>query len=131
MDATDHVLTVLAVTDVERAVAFYQQAFGWERRADFPIYVELALPDGRGVAFYERNSFGLNTGIVPAPVAAGQLTGAELYLRCEDLGAAIERLTAVGARLLRPRELKPWGDEVAYFADPDGTVVAVAQQVEA
>jgi len=38
VDTTSHVLTVFAVTDVERAVAFYQQAFGWPRRADFPVY---------------------------------------------------------------------------------------------
>lgn len=131
MDATDHILTVFAVSDVERAVGFYHEAFGWERRADFPIYVELALPDGRGVAFYERNAFGENTGRVPAPVADGELTGAELYLRCEDLDAAIERLTSLGARLLRARERKPWGHDVAYFADPEGNVVAVAHTAEA
>ncbi len=127
MDTTTHPLTVFAVTDVEGMVAFYQAAFGWERRADFPIYVELALPDGRGLAFYEREAFGLNTGVVPAPVAAGELTGAELYLRCEDLGAAIERMDGAGARVLRARTLKDWGDEVAYFADPEGNVLAVAQ----
>lgn len=126
MDATTHPLTVFAVTEVEGMVAFYQAAFGWTRRADFPIYVELELPDGRGVAFYEREAFGLNTGIVPAAVAEGALTGAELYLRCEDLDAAIERLEAAGARLLRERTLKDWGDEVAYYADPEGNVLALA-----
>lgn len=128
MDATTHPLTVIAVSDVERAVGFYQSAFGWPRRADFPIYVELALPDGRGVAFYERNAFGLNTGQVPAPVAAGQLSGTELYLRCEDLDAAIGRLETLGARPLSPRRLRDWGDEVAYFADPEGHVLALAQR---
>lgn len=128
MDATHHILTVLAVTDVERAAGFYERTFGWERRADFPVYVELALPDGRGVAFYERRAFGENTGRVPAAVAGGDLTGAELYLRCEDLDAVTGRLTAAGARELRPRTTKPWGDEVAYFADPDGYVLAVARR---
>lgn len=127
MHATHHVLTVLAVTDVPRMVAFYEGAFGWTRRADFPIYVELALPDGRGVAFYERQAFGVNTGCVPAPVAAGALTGAELYLRCEDLDAVIGRLDSLDARELRPRTLKDWGEEVAYYADPEGNVLAVAQ----
>ena len=128
MDASRHVLTVFAVSDVERMVRFYEQAFGWERRADFPIYVELETHDGRGVAFYERHAFGQNTGNVPEALPAGALTGAELYLHCDDLEAAIGRLTSLGADVLRPRTLKPWGDEVAYFADPEGNVLAVAQR---
>jgi len=127
VDATNHILTVFAVSDVARAVSFYERAFGWERRADFPIFVELALPDGRGVAFYERNAFGTNTGRVPPAAAEGELTGAELYLRCDDLDAVIGRLAALGARELRALTRKPWGDEVAYFADPDGYVLAVAR----
>ncbi len=125
MDTTTHVLTVFAVSDVERAVGFYQSVFGWSRRADFPIYVELELPDGRGVAFYERNAFGANVGVVPPPVAEGQLTGAELYLRCEDLDAVIGRLEEAGARLLSARAVRNWGEEVAYYADPEGNTIAV------
>lgn len=127
MDETHHILTVLAVSDVARAVTFYERVFGWTRRADFPVYVELALPDGRGVAFYERGAFGSNTGRVPPAPAEGGLTGAELYLRCDDLDAVIGRLAAQGARELRGLTVKPWGDEVAYFADPDGYVLAVAR----
>ncbi len=127
MDATTHILTILGVSDVERAVAFYSEAFGWERRVDVPVYVELALPDGRGVGLYERSAFASNTGIEPRAVDGAAITGTELYLRCEDLDAVIERLTALGARVLSPRMHKDWGDEVAYFADPDGNVLAVAR----
>ena len=128
MEATRHELTVFAVTDVERMTAFYEAAFGWGRRADFPIYVELADPTGQGVAFYEREAFSQNTGITPEPAPEGGLTGAELYLRCDDLGASIERREGAGARLLRARTLKDWGEEVAYYADPEGNVVALAQR---
>ena len=128
MDRTLHPLTVLAVTDVERCATFYEAVFGWTRRADFPIYVELETHDGRGVAFYERHGFGQNTGQVPEAVPAGALTGAELYLHCDDLEAVIARLTSVGAEVLRPRTRKPWGDEVAYFADPERNVLAVAKR---
>ena len=126
MDKTLHPLTVFAVTDVERMVGFYEAAFGWTRRADFPIYVELALPDERGVAFYERNAFATNVGQPPRPVGEGELSGAELYLRCGDLDAAIARLQGLGARELAPKVLKDWGEHVAYFADPEGNVIALA-----
>ena len=95
--------------------------------ADFPIYVELELPDGRGVSFYERKILRRQHGSkYPPQVPEGELTGAELYLRCDDLDASIARLQALGARELRPKTLKPWGDHVAYFADPEGNVLAVA-----
>jgi uncharacterized glyoxalase superfamily protein PhnB len=61
--------------------------------------------------------------------AGGALTGAELYLRCEDLDAVLARLAAHGARELAARTRKDWGDEVAYFADPEGNVLAVARRV--
>ncbi len=129
MGIADHVLTVLAVTDVQRSVRFYEAAFGWPRRQDFPIYVELELPGGCGLAFYERGSFGINTGQVPAAVPDGDLTSTELYLRCENLEEATLRLQSAGARELRPRTRKDWGDDVAYFADPEGNVIALAKRM--
>jgi uncharacterized glyoxalase superfamily protein PhnB len=50
-----------------------------------------------------------------------------LYLYPDDLEAAIDRLVAAGARPLSSIALRDWGDEVAYFADPDGTVIALAR----
>jgi catechol-2,3-dioxygenase len=60
----------LAVSDVERAYAFYREIFGWES-----------------------------------------------HLEC------------AGARRLSPRQQRGWGDEAAYFADPDGNVFAVAARL--
>ncbi len=36
-------------------------------------------------------------------------------------------LETAGARCLSPRAVRPWGDEAAYYADPDGNVIAVAK----
>jgi predicted enzyme related to lactoylglutathione lyase len=45
----------------------------------------------------------------------------------DDLEAAIENVTRAGGRVLDPLRERDWGDEVAYFADPDGNVVALAR----
>jgi len=126
MSETRHVLTILAVTDLERAKEFYQRAFGWKLRVDVPVFAQYDLPDGPDLGLYQRESFGVNTGQVPAGVAEGAITGTELYFWTEDLPAAVARLEAAGARLLAEAEPKPWGDVAAYFADPDGNVIAVA-----
>ena len=52
-------------------------------------------------------------------------------LAVEDLPRAVDFYrAAIGwRRLLDPRPAKPWGDEAAYFADPDGNVLVVAVPV--
>jgi catechol 2,3-dioxygenase-like lactoylglutathione lyase family enzyme len=120
------VLTILAVDDVARATAFYRDAFGWPETVAVPIYAELALPGGMRLGLYARDGFARNTGRAPARVPAGHLTATELYLHVDDLDGAIGRLRAAGAAELSPRARRDWGDDAAYFADPDGNVVVVA-----
>ncbi len=128
--AARHVLTILAVDDLAASVRFYRQAFGFPVRAEVPVYVELALDDGRGLGLYRRESFGANTGIVPERVAPGGVAGAELYFNVDDMDEAVSRIERAGGRLLSPRAVRPWGDEAAYYADPDGYVVVVARPPE-
>jgi predicted enzyme related to lactoylglutathione lyase len=121
-----HVLTILAVKDLQRAVAFYRDAFEWPARVQTSVYVELELPDGRGIGLYVREAFARNTVQVPVETPAGAITGTELYLRCDDLDVTIARLEASGARLLSAASARAWGDVAAYYADPDGNVVVVS-----
>lgn len=128
MSLPRHVLTILAVDDLERAVAFYREAFGWPVRIEVPVFVELALSDERGLGLYQRQAFASNTGgVVPTATPEGAISSTELYFYVDDVAAAAERLTSVGARLLAAPCEKPWGDEAAYFADPEGNVLVVAK----
>jgi catechol 2,3-dioxygenase-like lactoylglutathione lyase family enzyme len=123
---------VLAVSDVARSALFYERAFGWRRKVDLlPLYVQFENgPGDAALALYERARFGEMAGALPAaapPLPA--VAAAELYILVDDaesLTRVIDALGAAGARALSPRALRPWGDEAAYFADPDGNVVAVA-----
>lgn len=126
----EHVLTILAVRDLARSVAFWRAAFGWEIRVDAPVYVELALAGGRGLGLYVREGFARNVGDrLPVLAANDEIGGAEIYVRCADLAGVVARLEGLGARCLSPLARRPWGDEVAYYADPDGHVVAVARPI--
>jgi predicted enzyme related to lactoylglutathione lyase len=55
-------LLILAVEDLNRAVAFYRAAFGWFQTVDDAIYAEFALPGNQRLGLYARASFGRNTG---------------------------------------------------------------------
>ena len=121
------VLIILAVRDLPRAVAFYQSVFGWPIRVEAPVYVEMEMPGGQRVGLYDRQGFARNTGL-PAACPPNEHTAAtELYFHTEELPATAQRLAQAGARLLSPAALRPWGDEAAYFADPDGNVIVVAR----
>ncbi len=123
---TNHILTILAVADLERSVKFYQEAFGWPIRVRATSYVELAF-DGRGLGLYQREGYAKNTGQLPLAIPEGEIGGMEIYLHCDDLEVIIARLDRAGARRLSDLSARDWGDEVAYFSDPDGTVLAVAR----
>ncbi|MHC4932399.1 MAG: VOC family protein [Planctomycetota bacterium] len=122
-----HILTILAVENLEQSVDFYVQAFRWPKRVDAPVYVEFELPDGRGLGLYDREAFASNTGRPPQRIVQGELAPTELYFHCDDLTPALERMHEAGAWVLSPLAPRDWGDEAAYFADPDGNVIVLAR----
>lgn len=126
MTSVRHVLTILGVENLPRAVTFYSRAFEWRQVVDVPVYAEFEVPGGIRLGLYERQGFGRNVGVAPARTPRGAITPTELYFHAEDLAASIEGLKRAGARELSPRAARPWGDEAAYFADPDGNVLVVA-----
>lgn len=125
MSGARHVITILAVSDLERSLAFYDGAFGWKREVDTPVYVELDA-GGHRLGLYQRAGFARNTQTTPAVAGPGETTATEIYVRVSDLDAEVEKLSRLGARLLSPRARRPWGDEAAYFADPDSNVLVIA-----
>lgn len=122
-----HVLTILAVERFREVVDFYKAAFSWEATVETPVYAEFALPGGQRIGIYEREGFARNTEQAPVAIGGGELAPTELYFHADDLGAAIARLAAAGARVLSPPALRGWGDEAAYFADPAGNVLVLAR----
>ena len=120
---------VLAVTDVDRAYAFYRGVFGWDSHLGWPgEYEEVVVTDEDRLGLYRRDGWAASAGAQPAELN-GQVSPAYLYVRVDDLDATIERLREAVARPLSERADRNWGDEAAYFADPDGNVVAVAARL--
>ncbi len=126
-DMPRQILTILAVQDLRASVNFYSQLLGWKPTIEAPVFVELTGPSDQKIGLYERESYAVNTGQLPDPPRAGQAGPTEIYFQCEDLEARIEQAQELGARELSPLADRPWGDEVAYFADPDENVIALSR----
>jgi predicted enzyme related to lactoylglutathione lyase len=124
---------IFAVSDLKRSLDFYESAFDWPRndRIDFANYVELHPPDGGSLGLYERRGFAAEVGADPVDVPEDRVAPAYLYVRVEDVRATAASLVEAGGRPLTPLTSRAWGEEAAWFADPDGNVVAVAQAVPA
>ncbi len=119
-------LVIFAVVDLGEAVRFYRTAFGWRPTIETPVFVELFVADGIHLGLYQRDAFAANVGATPAALASG-ITASELYLRRDDADDVVLHLERMGAPILSPMAMRAWGEEAAYFADPDGNVVAVAR----
>ena len=120
---------VLAVADVDRAYGFYREVFGWESHLEWPgEYTELVVSGDDRLGLYRRDGWAKSAGAEPAELN-GRVSPAYLYVRVEDLDETLGRLERAGARPLSERSKRGWGEEAAYFADPDGNVLAVARRL--
>ncbi len=119
---------IFAVTDLQRSLGFYETAFDWPRndRIDYANYVELHPPDGGTLGLYERDGFTGTVGAEPLSVDNGKVAPAYVYVRVDDIEATVARIEAAGGRALSPLGPRQWGETAAWFADPDGNVLAVA-----
>jgi predicted enzyme related to lactoylglutathione lyase len=111
------------VTDVDRAIAFYTEALGFEKRSDArmgPIrWVELAPGQGETVIALASEGYP-----IWSPEKVGNFSG--MTLTADDADGTYARLRAAGARFEQEPETTAWGTQ-AIIADPDGnTFVIVA-----
>ena len=105
------------VTDVERALAFYRQAFGWERSpAEIHEYIVLEVPADCpfGVSLVPQ-------GIMPpsADEARGR-GGPTLYFAVDDADGLVAKVVACGGRKrFGPLRFAGYGS-IWQVEDPDG-----------
>ena len=98
---------IVAVSDLPRALEFYERVFAWPRNGaiDFTNYVELLPPDGGALGLFERDGYAELVGARPTDVPDDAVPPAYLYVRVEDVDAAADRVLAAGGRALS--ELAP------------------------
>ncbi|MGQ0636878.1 MAG: VOC family protein [Planctomycetaceae bacterium] len=111
----------LTVKDADAALAFYQRAFGLEKK------MALAGPDGRTMhaEIRWRDAVVMFGSESPqhsclAPVTMGVRPSVSLYLYCDDVDGLYRRALATGAKSESAPENKFYGDRVCGLLDPDG-----------
>jgi lactoylglutathione lyase len=123
--------TILYVRDVRASLDFYERAFHQRRRFlhESGQYAELET-GGTALAFAAVELAASNLPEEFRPAAAGESAPAfEVCFVSDDVGGAFERAVREGAEPVTPPQTKPWGQDVAYVRDPDGTLVEIASPV--
>ena len=101
----------LSVSDVAKAKAFYEAAFGWQLTSFGPTYAGTTTGDV---------DLGLQGDATEAPAAPLPIVEAS------DLEAALKAVTAAGGRITKPIFPFPGGRRF-HFTDPSGNELAVWQ----
>ena len=115
--------TALAVSDLDRSVAFYRH-FGFEERARTQVG-EAAIIAVLGLAG-EPNRLQLTQPLGSTPPPAG---GSYLVVEVSDLDAALHELTRSSIEpMLIPPPDNEHGTRTAVFRDPDGHGVELMQR---
>jgi PhnB protein len=110
----------LCVNDVDAAVAFYVDAFGFTRELEMQgrdgrtVHAELAHGGQKLMIGAENVACG---SVAPTPAAAAPFG---LYLYVEDVDALLARASAKGATVRRPCADMSWGDRMGSLVDPFG-----------
>jgi catechol 2,3-dioxygenase-like lactoylglutathione lyase family enzyme len=104
------------VSDMKRAVKFYEETLGLEKKYEFPSY-----------AGFECG--GLEIGLNPASGERQKtsLTAPSVEFLVDDVDKFCDRLNCAGARFIERLHDEPWGGRQATFADPDGNILEIVQ----
>lgn len=98
-----------------RSVEFYSELFGWKAGPSFDGYTLIDTDAGEGA---------VGGGIGPS-YAEGD-TGVKIYIRVDDLDAAIRRAEQLGGTaLVPPTDLPDGFGTFAVVTDPDGNAVGL------
>ena len=125
--------TILYVSNVQRAVEFYEVAFGLSRRFIHESGQYAELDTGGTTLSFAANElaksnlphdFRPNSPDTPP-------AGIEIAFTTADVPAAYRQAVAAGAEPLAEPVTKPWGQQVAYVRDLDGILVEIASPMDA
>ena len=120
---------ILYVPDVALAVAFYESAFGVQRRFvhESGTYAELAT--GATALAFSDESVAPNKGFFEPNRPEKKAASAEVAFVVDDVRAAFDRAVSRGAIVVSEPVDQPWGQTVSYVRDLNGFLVEICSAV--
>lgn len=122
---------ILYVSDQTASKHFYQAILAQEPALDVPGMTEFLLSDGCKLGLMPNHGIAKILGdALPHPGLGAGIPRSELYLYVEDPRERYHQAIRAGAKAVSPVGERDWGDIAGYVADPDGHVIAFAQNMD-
>lgn len=118
-------MITLGVSDLARAVAFYEQGLGFPKMESPPEVAFFTL-SGTWLGLYPREALAEDATVVAAGSGFSGFTLSHNVASESEVGQVIEQAIAAGAKLVKPTQKVFWGGYSGYFSDPDGHLWEVA-----
>jgi catechol 2,3-dioxygenase-like lactoylglutathione lyase family enzyme len=131
MEPRIHVLT-LAVTDLERALAFYRDGLGLsspgvvgtefsgDSTTPAGAVAMFELDGGFMLALYPRTELAKDANVPVGAPKTGEFSIGHIVEGWADVDRVLVQAEAAGATLTDQAHDRPWGIYSGYFRDPDG-----------
>lgn len=119
--------TILYVQEVEKALCFYEKAFGFARKFLTPdeSYGELLVGETTlSFASLALANSNLKDGFAESSLATKPF-GIEIGFTTDNVEETVQSAVDAGATLVESPILKSWGQVVAYVRDMDGFLIEI------
>jgi len=124
--------TIIYVADVAETIAFYELAFGFEKKFMTPEsdYAEL-ITGSTTLAFasMELGQSNIDKGFLPLS-KDDKPSGVELAFTTDDIHNDFKKAIVAGATVQQSIVSKPWGQEVGYLRDINGVLIEVCTPIK-
>jgi uncharacterized protein len=110
--------------DGEKLESYYSQLFGWEIDSSNPMKYGIVAREGNT----NTDGIGIGGGIMGM---SGDYEGhVTFYVEVPDVEAALAKAEELGGkRLMGPETVEPDGPTLGQFADPEGHLIGVVQEM--
>lgn len=113
--------TILAVSNVKKSQAFYQELLNQKVLYDFGKNIAFES----GIALHDKN---LLAGLIGKELwITTKPHDMELYFESEDLDQLEEQLKQKKIHIIHSIQEQPWGQRVIRFYDPDGHIIEAGE----
>ncbi len=119
---------ILYVNDFEKTMHFYKDILGLTVKMQQGTYVEFDT-GSTTLSINTRQSVKEEIGL-DVPDSSSSTQTFEVGFVVEDVPAAIDKLRSQGISIIKEPVTKPWGQTVAYIADPDGHYIEICTSIE-
>lgn len=119
---------ILYVKDQAASRDFYAQVLQMEPHLDVPGMTEFLLSQNVKLGLMPETGIAkIISGPLPHPQTGAGIPRCELYLKVPNASAYLQRGMNAEAMAVSSLQMRDWGDQVGYIADPDGHVIAFAE----